>query len=163
MILFLQFSFLYKNLFCMKQVKIFAEIIFLSLFFSCEQEKLPECGFKELGLETTEVIANVQDSSFTIKVKEPYWSLYKTEEIVDGKSTFKTNTFYWKTNNENIFQAYHDTMYGDWFKVLKNGSNSLVVNLKPNTTSSDKKLLLYIIGSENDSDILTITQKGKSK
>ena len=54
-------------------------------------------------------------------------------------------------------------MYGDWFKVLKDDSNSLVVNLKPNTTSSDKKLLLYIIGSEIDSDILTITQKGISK
>ena len=147
----------------MKQVKIFAEIIFLGLFLSCEQEKLPECGFQELGLETTEVIANAQDSLFTIKVKDPYWSLYKTEEIVDGKSTIKTNTFYWKVNNDNVFQAYHDTMYGDWFKVLKNDSDYLVVNLKPNISLSDKKLLLYIIGAENDSDILTIIQKGKAK
>ena len=78
----------------MKQVKIFIQVIFLSCFLSCEQKKLPECGFQELGLETTEVIAKAQDSSFTIKVKNPYWSPYKTEEIVDGKSTFKTNTLY---------------------------------------------------------------------
>ena len=78
----------------MKQVKIFIQVIFLSCFLSCEPKKLPECGFQELGLETTEVIAKAQDSSFTIKVKNPYWSLYKTEEIVDGKSTFKTNTLY---------------------------------------------------------------------
>lgn len=140
----------------MKQIVVF--LAFMT-FIGCKDEELPEGGLQELGLETTEITSEAQDSLFTVNIKNPYWYLYKTEDIVGKQYTVTENTFYWKTANGNRYQAYHDTLSGNWFEVSKNASNKMTIKLTKNTTSHDRKLLLYITGNEIESDILTITQK----
>lgn len=135
-------------------------LMFVALF-SCSQNELSEGGLQELGLETTEIISEAQDTSFVVKIENPYWYLYKTEEIVEEKSVVIDNTLYWKKNNGNTYQAYHDTMSGNWFEVSKNASNSMVIKMKQNFTQCDRKLLLYIAGNEIESDILTVIQRTK--
>lgn len=82
----------------------------------------------------TEIISEAQDSLFVVNIENPYWFLYKTEDFVGEKSTTIENKFYWKTNNGNTYQAYHDTLSGDWFEITKNEFNIMVIKLKENCT-----------------------------
>lgn len=140
----------------MKQIITF--LVFIT-FISCKEEDSPKGELQELGLATTEIISEAQDSLFIVNIENPYWYLYKTEDIIGEKFTIIENSFYWKKNNGNTFQAYHDTIAGDWFEVAKDTSNIMIIKLKENKTQYDRKLRLYITGDEIKPDILTVIQK----
>lgn len=133
--------------------------IFCSVLFSCNHDDT-QSAMDQLKVEKDSFnISAAADSTLYIKTNQ-YWCNVLTATVISkGDTTVVKNTTY--INNR--IKMYHDTLSGDFFRVITTDIDPTVfrVYIKENKTQNDRKIIFKIQGFLTTNSFVKTLQSGK--
>lgn len=129
----------------------FLFIVFSICLLSCDNDT-KEGRLTSIGVEKKEFSLENSASSISVQTKEEGWRLSSVEEVKDNDKVLR--------KNENLsVSIFPDTIAGEWFDVIKEKNNKLVIKVTKNETGKERKIIVSLAGVALVTENITISQK----